>query len=79
MQSLHLVLMIFSVGNLADDFIQLYCGDNKNIKEIKVRKIEDFGGIVVWAECKNIVGLKGRGTAIRYESSGEEKMVVQSK
>ena len=59
------MIVTFTVGNSANDFIQLYCGNARYIKELKVQGI-DSGGFQMWAECES-----GQ-TPIRYASSGEK-------
>ena len=77
MQSLYLMLMIFSVGNLAQDFVQLYCGNDEYIRVIKIRKGGDFEGVMVRAECENSQGGRSKQTPIRYSTSGKDLVTTK--
>ena len=72
MKTLYFMLMLFAIGNLAEDSLQLYCGDDKYIKLIKVKKL-DFQTISVWVRCVNSEGGTKRAAPIHYTSPGEEK------
>ena len=73
MQSLYLMLLFFIVGNLAQDFIQLYCGnDDEYIRVIKIRRGGEFEGVMVRGECENGQGKRSKQQPIRYATSGED-------
>ena len=77
MQSLYLVPMLFVISTLSENVIQLYCPDNKYIKNIRVRQIPNVDGVVVGAECEHgSGGGKKRPTPIRYVVSGEIKLIL---
>ena len=62
------MIVTFTVGNLANDYIKLYCGNARYIKELNVQRI-DSSELEIWAECE---GSNGRQTPIRYGASGEK-------
>ena len=65
----YFMIMSFIAGSLATmDSIQLYCGNDHYIKQLKVQA-RDSGGLKMWSECE---GSKGRQTAIRYTAPGEK-------
>ena len=66
------MIITFTVGNLANDFIQLYCGNARYIKELKVQR-NDSMVFKMWAKCD---GSNNRQTPIRYAFSGEKCLVV---
>ena len=72
MKTLYFMLMIFTVGNLAEDSIQLYCGNDKYIQALRVQRL-DFQTISVWVRCVNSEGGTKRAPPIHYTSPGEEK------
>ena len=77
MQSLYLMLMTFIVRNLAQDFVQLYCGNEKYIRVIKIRKGGEFEGVMVMGECENSQGERSRQTPIRFATSGEDLIATK--
>ena len=66
------MVFTFIVGNLAKNAIQLYCGNDGFIQEVKIKSGEDDPKVSVelWAEC----GV--RQTPIIYSSSGERAWQV---